>query len=196
MHANIAAQPVHFCCKRVPGRLRPRLLGALLLLSGSAVAASEPAAGGDAPTAAASAATAIPDPNASTAGSPASSESLGGGRAIFGAHLMRHTRSDEDSASARFTPPLPLDHALIAGAMRSLTRQAFGDHQLGTEGMADLEPVLGEVIEVTDLEYRYRFWLDGAEATGVGTILVTRELLPPTDAEAELLELLRELEGL
>jgi hypothetical protein len=162
---------------------------------GAAVPPVPPGQAAAPPAAPQTAGQAAPPPaGAPGAGAPTQPQGKVSGVAIYGAYLMRHTRNEDGSAEAHFSPPLPLDSRLLTGAMQSLARTAFGD---GIE-MQDpdrFKPGLGSVVKLQDLNYEYRFILDGTPKAGVGLILVQRKELPPPE-DTELLKELEQLEKL
>lgn len=177
--AQVSAAPPTAPAVPGPPGVVPTPLPTAPLASPPPVAPGPPAAAPSAPAAPA------PAPSAETA--PTS------GKAIFGNHMLRHSRLDADSAAAHFTPPLPYDGPMVAGAMRAVARLAFGQHQIAIADPDALKLDLGRSIDLKDLEYDYRFMLDGSPK-GITTILVTRKALPPPAEDQELLELLRQLE--
>lgn len=104
------------------------------------------------------------------------------GVTIFGAYLMRHTVHADGAATAHFNPALPLDSYLITRAMQSLARIAYLQHGIEVADLDAVTPKIGSIIKLQDLDYEYRFILDGKPTQGISTILVRRSALPQPPA--------------
>jgi hypothetical protein len=129
-------------------------------------------------------------------GSPAAPDNRSG-VTLYGAYLMHYRLQENDAAAGHFSPALPLDERLLTGAMQSLARAAYNKQPIDATNGPTVEPMLGTVITLQDLEFEYRFVLDGSPARGVSTILVQRSALPPPPPPPqEDAELLKELEKL
>ncbi len=132
-----------------------------------------------------------------TASSPPAAPDKRSGVSLYGAHLMHYTLHESNAAAGHFSPALPLDERLLTGAMQSLARAAYDQQPIDTTNGPTLKPKLGAVIKLQDLEFEYRFVLDGSPSRGVSTILVQRSALPPPppppEGDAELLKALEKL---